>query len=48
MNTKHSKLIGILLTVALFLTAAVMLVACGEKNVVSEIYITKADMPRTE
>ncbi len=48
MNTKHSKLIGILLTVALLLTAAVMLVACGEKNVVSEIYITKADMPRTE
>ena len=48
MKTNYTKLLGIILTAALLLTAAIALASCGPKNVTSEIYITKSDLPRTD
>ena len=48
MNRKFSKLISLLLISTLLLAVLFVMSACGDSNSVSEIYIKKADLPRTE
>ena len=49
MNRKYKNLVGLILTVALVLGMALLVTSCGgDANKVSEIYITKSDLPRLE
>lgn len=49
MNIKHNKLITLILAVLLLVTVATLVTSCGGGgSKVSEIYVTKADLPRVD
>ncbi|MBQ9710245.1 MAG: bacterial Ig-like domain-containing protein [Clostridia bacterium] len=48
MIKKYSKIVGLILTVALLFTVAALITSCGDDNKISEIYVTKSDLPRTD